>query len=328
MKHQRSVCILLAAIAVIIATTSDSSAKGITRQYYIAAEEVTWDFAPTGEDLIHGGNIPIPWAGSTVWKKARFIEYTDGTFSTPKAQPPWLGVLGPIIRAEVGDTVIVHFFNRTSQPYGMHPHGLRYNKDNEGAHYHPAGAGSAIPPGGSFTYTWLADEQSGPGPADPSSIVWWYHAHVNEPADTNAGLLGPIVVTKHGKARSDARPMDVDQEFVTAFMIFNEDNGNERGLMHSINGLIFGNLQGLVMRNGQRVRWYVLGMGNEVDLHSPHWHGRTVRSAGRATDVVELLPGSMVAVDMLADNPGTWLYHCHVADHIDAGMQTTFTITE
>jgi FtsP/CotA-like multicopper oxidase with cupredoxin domain len=36
----------------------------------------------------------------------------------------------------------------------------------------------------------------------------------------------------------------------------------------------------------------------------------------------------MVTVDMLADNPGTWLYHCHVADHIDAGMQVTFTITE
>jgi FtsP/CotA-like multicopper oxidase with cupredoxin domain len=29
---------------------------------------------------------------------------------------------------------------------------------------------------------------------------------------------------------------------------------------------------------------------------------------------------------MLADNPGTWLLHCHVADHIHAGMFTTFTI--
>jgi FtsP/CotA-like multicopper oxidase with cupredoxin domain len=312
-----------------LALTMDAWAQGQTRHYYIAAEEVTWNFAPTGQDLIHGGEIPLPWKGYTVWKKARFIEYTDGTFASPKAQPSWLGVLGPIIRAEVGDTVMVHFVNRTSGFYGMHPHGFRYTKDNEGAHYIPAGAGGQVAPGSSFTYTWIADEASGPGPADPSSIVWWYHSHVNEPADTNAGLLGPIIVTARGKARpADATPVDVAREFVTAFMIFNEDGGKERGLMHSVNGFIFGNLPGLLMHNGERVRWYVLGMGNEVDLHSPHWHGKTLRQSGRATDVVELLPGSMVTADMQADNPGTWLFHCHVADHIDAGMQVTYTITK
>jgi FtsP/CotA-like multicopper oxidase with cupredoxin domain len=29
---------------------------------------------------------------------------------------------------------------------------------------------------------------------------------------------------------------------------------------------------------------------------------------------------------MVADNPGTWLLHCHVGDHMDAGMFTTFTV--
>jgi hypothetical protein len=46
-------------------------------------------------------------------------------------------VLGPIIRAEVGDKVIAHFRNRAfiaGGSYGMHPHGFRYTKDNEGAH--------------------------------------------------------------------------------------------------------------------------------------------------------------------------------------------------
>jgi hypothetical protein len=42
--------------------------------------------------------------------------------------------------------------------------------------------------------------------------------------------------------------------------------------------------------------------------------------------VVELLPASMKTGDMLADNPGVWLLHCHVADHMIAGMFTTFTI--
>lgn len=124
--------------------------------------------------------------------------------------------------------------------------------------------------------------------------------------------------------------MDVDREFVTAFFIFDRLAGEEPGLMHSINGYIFGNLRGLIAREGERVRWYVLGMGNEVDLHSPHWHGETVMvgapQVARRTDVLELLPASMVTADMNADNVGEWLFHCHVADHIYAGMTTTYQI--
>jgi FtsP/CotA-like multicopper oxidase with cupredoxin domain len=208
----------------------------------------------------------------------------------------------------------------------MHPHGFRYDKNNEGAHYNPHGAGAEVAPGSCFTYSWFADADSAPGPGDPSSLVWWYHSHINEPAETNLGLLGPIIITAQGKAKPDGSPNDVDREFVTAFFIFNEDKGKERGLMHSINGFIFGNLPGLDMNNGEKVRWYLLGMGNEVDLHSPHWHGKTLRYEQRQTDVIELLPGSMATADMNADNPGTWLYHCHVADHIDAGMMAKYTI--
>ncbi|MGA9685681.1 MAG: multicopper oxidase domain-containing protein, partial [Candidatus Sulfotelmatobacter sp.] len=74
------------------------------------------------------------------------------------------------------------------------------------------------------------------------------------------------------------------------------------------------------------VRWYLLGMGNEIDLHTPHWHGETVSEGGRNTDVIELLPGSMKTVDMIADNPGTWMFHCHVEDHMENGMMAVYTI--
>jgi hypothetical protein len=67
-------------------------------------------------------------------------------------------------------------------------------------------------------------------------------------------------------------------------------------------------------------------MGSERDLHTPHWHGKTVEYQRRYTDVVELLPASMATVDMIADNPGTWLFHCHVLDHMEAGMMATYTI--
>jgi hephaestin len=201
------------------------------------------------------------------------------------------------------------------------------------------------------TYTWEVPERAGPGPGDPSSILWMYHSHVDEPADTNAGLIGPIIVTRDGEGDAAGVPNDVDREFVTMFTVFDEnvspylqtnietyagrprtvkpddEDFIESNLMHSVNGFLFGNLPLLTMEQGEQVRWYLLGMGTEVDLHTPHWHGQTIVWAGMRSDIVELLPASMKVADMVPDDPGIWLYHCHVNDHIDAGMLARFRVT-
>jgi manganese oxidase len=297
-----------------------------TRHYYIAAEDVSWNYAPSGMNLLNATPVPQPWSLKLQWPKTRFIEYTDDNFSVRKPQPDWLGILGPIIRAEVGDEIVVDFLNRSRVGHSMHPHGLHYDKDNEGSFYLPFGKGDRVAPGQRFTYKWFADAASGPGPGQPSSIVWWYHSHVDPGIEINSGLMGPIIVTAKGKAKPDGSPKDVDREFVASFMIFDQMAGKPAGLFYSINGFIFGNLPGLYIKQGEKARWYLLGMGNEIDLHSPHWHGETVIDGGRHTDVIELLPGSMKTVDMIADNPGTWMFHCHVEDHMEAGMMATFTI--
>ena len=69
-----------------------------------------------------------------------------------------------------------------------------------------------------------------------------------------------------------------------------------------------------------------MSMGTEVDLHTPHWHGSTVTINGMRTDVANLMPASMVTADMVPDTPGTWLFHCHVGDHIAAGMQARYRV--
>src|SRR5215203_930241 len=108
-----------------------------------------------------------------------------------------------------------------------------------------------------------------------------------------------------------------------------EDEGFvESNLMHSINGYVFGNMPLMKMRKGDKVRWYLLGMGTEVDLHTPHWHGNTVTTGGMRADTVELLPASMKVAEMVPDNPGIWFYHCHVNDHIDAGMVARYSVEE
>ena len=96
--------------------------------------------------------------------------------------------------------------------------------------------------------------------------------------------------------------------------------------MHSINGYVFGNQPMVTMHRGEHVRWYVMSMGTEVDLHTPHWHGNTVTVNGMRMDVVSLLPATMVVADMVPDDVGTWLFHCHVNDHIRAGMLTRYRV--
>src|SRR5438067_11328169 len=94
-----SVVLLLLALA--------APSRGATREYFIAAEEVVWDFAPSAQNLVHG--LPIPKPYRTKCKKARYLQYTDCTFAIQTPQPPSLGVLAPLIRAALGDPVTVHF---------------------------------------------------------------------------------------------------------------------------------------------------------------------------------------------------------------------------
>jgi manganese oxidase len=47
---------------------------------------------------------------------------------------------------------------------------------------------------------------------------------------------------------------------------------------------------------------------------------------GMRTDMSDLLPGDMVVADMRPDARGTWLFHCHVNDHIKAGMQALYRV--
>jgi len=353
-----------------VQTVTPSQFQGITRIYYIAADEVKWNFAPTGINQITG----IPLANDTktalytqngvdrigsIYVKCLYRGYTDDTFTTQEpVTEKWehLGILGPVIHAEVGDTIKVVFKNNCRIPASVHPHGVFYDKSSEGALYNDNTNDSekqddAVQPGGSYTYTWQVPERAGPGPDDPSSIVWMYHSHVDEVSDTYAGLIGPIIITRHGEANPDGTPKGVDQEFVTLFTIFDETRSpyfdsnfktftgedlsqanqtdpdfQESNLKHSINGYIFGNLPGLKMKAFTHVRWYVIGIGTENDLHTPHWHGNTLLMNGMRTDMVELLPMSMKTLDMYPDNVGTWLFHCHVNDHIQAGMLALYTV--
>jgi FtsP/CotA-like multicopper oxidase with cupredoxin domain len=331
--------------------------QGVVRAYFIAADEVEWDYTPRGRNL---AGIPrfesserdsATATAHRVYHKAIYREYTDGTFKKLKPRPAeWehLGILGPLIRAEVGDSIRVTFRNNTHLSVTMHPHGLEYKKDAEGAPYNDGTTGAAkaddrVAPGGTFVYIWNVPERSGPAAMDESSVLWMYHSHFVEGADINTGLVGPIIVTARGKARPDGSPTDVDREFITDFSVFDETESwffernetkdplgvrlksadpllREQNLLYSINGYIESNLPLLKMKRGEHVRWYLLSNGNEDDVHMAHWHGNTVEWNKMRMDSIFLGPMAMASADMIPDNLGTWLFHCHVTDHFNGGM--------
>lgn len=321
------------------------------RIYYIAAEEVEWNYAPSGINQIM--NTPFGDIENVFLKndtdrigrkniKAIYTEFTDNSFTTRKPKENSdLGILGPVIRAEVGDSVIVVFKNKASFPYSIHPHGLVYNTENEGM--------MGIPPGETFTYRWKASENSGPASKDGSSIGWMYHSHVMEHdnRDINAGLVGAIIVYKKGFLKNN-KAKDVDKEKFSLFMIIDENKSlyldsnkirytlnhennddpefQESNLKHSINGFLYGNCKFTDISTGDKVRWYILDLGNELDNHTAHWHGNTVTFLGHHTDVVFLGPANLYTADMKADNHGIWQYHCHVNDHLSAGMISLYEV--
>ena len=339
---------------------------GTTRTYYISADQVDWNYAPAGMNEITGKPFDDvadtyvktgPGRIGSTYEKCLYRGYTDGTFAHLKARAPedrYLGLLGPVIRAEVGDTIKVVFRNTCPFPASVHPHGVFYAKSSEGAPYNDGTHGAkkaddAVPTGGTHTYVWEVPPRAGPGPDDGSSVMWMYHSHTDEVSDTYAGLMGPMEITRRGMARPDGSPKDVDREIFALFSVMNENQSpfldanikrfaeppapdpddedfQESNLMHSINGYVFGNQPMITMHRGEHVRWYVMSMGTEVDLHTPHWHGNTVTVNGMRMDVVSLLPATMVVADMVPDDAGIWLFHCHVNDHIRAGMLTRYKV--
>lgn len=210
--------------------------SGNIRRYYIAAEQIEWDYAPTGWDNWLGVPLHVsPRAKKagvleygTKWTKAVYREYTDDSFTQKSPRPAWQGIQGPTIRSEVGDMIEILFLNRLPTQFAsMHSMGLAYTKDNEGAAYpngtalnpHPKIAtGDAVPPGGCFVYKWLVTDPSGPQPGTPSKMHG-YHSYVSEPQDVNSGLVGPQITYARGQMN---QTMSEYREFPLLYMTFDE----------------------------------------------------------------------------------------------------------
>ena len=356
----KSVFVTLLGVCVLVATLA-RPAEAAVRTYYIAADDVVWNYVPHGRDVIDGSPLALNGPSQLGWSyhKAIYREYTDATFERLKPRSPseaYFGLLGPVIRAEVGDTIKIYFKNNTRLRLSMHPHGLLYAKSSEGAPYQDGTAtngklSGSVAPGERYLYTWAVPARAGPGPMDGSSVVWMYHSHTDEVNDVETGPIGPIVVTAKGMARSDGSPRDIDREVFTLFTEMDEFSSrlmpatladpttnphrftpksplfDSSNTFYSINGYSFGNMPMIDLKRGEHVRWYLMATMSDFDFHAPDWHGQTFVYNGTRSNVLQLGPMDMKAVDLWPDRAGTWEFNCDVNVHRMGGMTARFTVS-
>ena len=268
-----------------------------------------------------------------------------------------LGLLGPVLRAEVGDVLKVTFRNNLRAAANLVPLGGPLAASTAGG----AGAdwrGEPVAPGGEATLYITVGEDAGPAEGDPSSVAWVYSSDVNGDADMHSGLLGVVLVTRKDGAKSDGVPRDVVREFVTVYHTFDERRSRYRDLnvakyatsgvadtnsaefkaankMHSINGFLYCNLPGLKVVQNNKVRWYTVALGDASQFHAPRVSGgvfvgreREDHEARLGADAPMLMPGQSRTVDFVADYAGIWSIGDTNNANAEAGMRALFKVDQ
>ena len=288
--------------------TPDPQPGGVVREYWIEAKSLRWDVAPTGHDEFMGQPIRKP----RTFRAFAYREWSHG-FAAPVGPP---SIPGPTLEAEVGDVLRVHFRNgdeHFGQAVTMHPHGVRYTPDYDGAYMGDfTRVGGFIAPGEEFTYTWEAT---------PDSVgVWAYHDHgPNEDLNTHRGLFGTLIVREKGAPRPDVEAPIWFHQFPPAITKIRKN-------FQCVNGRVAaGNTPTVRARVGQRVTFHAFGADDM--LHTFHIHGHRWQAPdGTFTDNQLLGPMTSVTASWVEDNPGRWLYHCHVLSHMHAGMNGWYLV--
>ncbi|AFS83219.1 multicopper oxidase type 3 [Candidatus Nitrosopumilus sediminis] len=295
----------------------------------------------------------------------RMVEYdldgsdlvANGIFDTDPSIP------GPTIVMTEGDTANITLTNKACDEnfvdggvgsaetffIGMHTHGVHYDISDDATYDRVNGAEtSAAECNSSVEYTWDA----GLGTAG----TWPYHDHTfsqNEVGAEDVGLFGTVIVNpangnvdgfvNSGTGNIDKIKVDdIEKEFILWMVssdvlgqsifygmeIDNQNGGKQTPLW--VNPTLYAS-------DGAKVRYHVLGIGDET--HAFHLHGhRWVESQGGSADIIDVkeitpLQRHTFLVEVSDNQNGIdgtegWMYHCHFFNHMEQGMSGMMMVLE
>ncbi|WP_127500584.1 multicopper oxidase domain-containing protein [Actinoplanes solisilvae] len=231
-------------------------------------------------------------------------------------------VPGPVLEMYEGDTLEITLVNTTNQRLSIHPHGVDYSTDSDGAPFN----GSFNNPGETRKYIWRSHEMTAttgrrftPG----SAGYWHYHDHAlggdHGTGGLIRGLYGALIVRRRG----DILP---DKQFT---VVFND---------MTINNKVAPNTPMFEANLGEKVEWIAIGHGNffhTFHLHAHRWadnrtgYLESLTDPSQVIDNKDLNPGNAFGFQVIAGEavgPGAWMYHCHVQGHSDGGMAGVFLV--
>jgi FtsP/CotA-like multicopper oxidase with cupredoxin domain len=157
-------------------------------------------------------------------------------------------------------------------------------------------------------------------------------AYSNEPPLRSTPPDWPIRLAPNPLTEPDLKRAERHEIVFTGGMMGNM-RGLRRGMAWAVNGVSHGCGEDrgfdplLWLRQG---RSYVLRLVNDTMWHHPmHLHGHSFRVLSRNgapaphrewLDTVLMSPRETVEIAFAADNPGDWMFHCHVLEHQAGGM--------
>lgn len=322
---------------------------GRVREYWVQADSFSHNALPSGYDPLTGMRFG---PRDTTFPAIGFRAYTPHWGrplpgdDDPHGIGPNTGIPGPVLRGHVGDVIRVHFRNNDTHyrwPHSVHAHGLRYSPASDGAWMaaDPERPGTAVPFGGTYTYTWRCTpgsvgswpyhDHSAPqlppapgkaksGPPQGSSVQDLAAAAKVMEIGADLGLFGMIAVTGEQTA-------PVDREFV---LFFHELTTVVAPSLKTQLAMFNGracpdDAPRFTARTGDRVRWRIASLGDS--FHTFHIHGHRWRTADGWTDTQVLGPATTLTVEYTEDDPGDWLYHCHLPNHMMHGMAGRYVVT-
>ena len=264
---------------------------GQLREFQLVAKEAPWEIAP-------GVIVPA-------------VSYNG--------QVP-----GPLIRVTEGDTIRVTLTNELDEATSIHWHGLHVPNAMDGV---PPFTQAPIEPGQSFTYEFPASHAG----------TFMYHSHLNSVEQIDRGLYAPLIIDP-----ATPTATQFDKEFTMVISAWDADDLLGGGAMpdmeprgaamsmdynyFTINGKAFPSNETWNVREGELVRVRVINISNLV--HPMHLHGgdftvvakdgEPIRPEIQQTmNTLPINAGETYDIVFRAENPGTWVFHCHELHHTE-----------
>ena len=284
---------------------------GIRREYWLQAETRNWEITPLRKDEWHNRRS----RAATPHRAFIYREMTPGFAEYKHA----VSIPGPTLVAEVGDVLVVHFRNadtKLNQAVTVHPHGVKYNPEYDGAYMGDVHARRRV-------HRARARRSPTSGSACPESVgVWPYHDHgPNHMLNTFRGLFGAIIVRARGRQVAGRRRTTL----FAALSCRRRSPGCARTSSASTAARTPATRRRCARKVGQDVEFNAFGMdATSTPSTSTVTAGGTPR--GPLSTTRRWGPTRSVTARFIEDNPGRWLYHCHVFPHQDAGMAGWYVV--